>query len=62
MIGPETAFTLYFRVTREDISAPPQKEPIERFMGTGESGLVVDDIADQRDVTTRLLPRMGYEG
>ena len=48
-------------MTREELIAPQQKVPIERYMGKGESVLVVDDIAEQRDVAARLLTRLGYE-
>ena len=60
-VGEGTTFTLYFPVTREELIAPQQKEPIERYMGNGESVLVVDDIAEQRDVASGLLTRLGYE-
>jgi len=60
-VGEGTTFTLYFPVTREEQIAPQQKEPIERYMGKGESVLVVDDIAEQRDIAARLLTRLGYE-
>ncbi len=60
-VGEGTTFTLYFPVTREEMIAPQQKEPIERYMGKGESVLVVDDIAEQRDIASRLLTRLGYE-
>lgn len=56
-----TTFTLYFPVTREELITPQQKVPIEQYMGNGESVLVVDDIAEQRDVASRLLTRLGYE-
>jgi PAS domain S-box-containing protein len=56
-----TTFTLYFPVTREEQITPQQKVPIERYMGKGESVLVVDDIAEQRDIATRLMTRLGYE-
>jgi CheY-like chemotaxis protein len=59
-IGEGTTFTLYLPVTRKDPGAQQQKTPIERYMGNGESVLVVDDIAEQRDVATRLLTRLGY--
>jgi PAS domain S-box-containing protein len=60
-VGEGTTFTLYFPVTREELIAQPQKEPIERYMGNGESVLVVDDIAEQRDIAARLLTRLGYQ-
>ncbi len=59
-VGEGTAFTLYFPVTREELITPQQKTPIERYMGKGESVLVVDDIVEQRDVASRLLTRLGY--
>jgi PAS domain S-box-containing protein len=59
-VGKGTTFTLYFPVTREEMIAPRQKEPMERYMGKGESVLVVDDIAEQRDVASGLLTRLGY--
>jgi PAS domain S-box-containing protein len=60
-VGEGTAFMLYFPVTREEPLAPQQKESIERYMGKGESVLVVDDIAEQREVASSLLTRLGYE-
>jgi PAS domain S-box-containing protein len=59
--GKGTTFTLYFPVTRETVVPQQQKAPIERYMGKGESVLVVDDIAEQRDVASRLLTRLRYE-
>jgi PAS domain S-box-containing protein len=60
-VGEGTTFTLYFPVTREELIAQQQKAPIERYMGKGESILVVDDIAEQRDIAAGLLTRLGYE-
>jgi PAS domain S-box-containing protein len=59
-VGQGTTFTLYFPVTREELIAQQQKAPIERYMGKGESVLVIDDIAEQRDVAAGLLTRLGY--
>jgi len=60
-VGRGTTFTLYFPVTRQELIAQPQKVPIEQYMGRGESVLVVDDIAEQREIASRLLNRLGYE-
>jgi two-component system cell cycle sensor histidine kinase/response regulator CckA len=60
-VGEGTTFTLYFPVTREELIAQQQKAPIERYMGEGESVLVIDDVAEQRDVAARLLTRLGYQ-
>jgi PAS domain S-box-containing protein len=60
-VGKGTTFTLYFPVTREELIAPQKKVSIESYMGKGESVLVVDDIAEQRDIAAQLLTRLGYE-
>jgi two-component system cell cycle sensor histidine kinase/response regulator CckA len=60
-IGKGTTFRLYFPVTREEMVEKQQKWPMEQYMGKGESVLVVDDIAEQRDVASGLLTRLGYE-
>ncbi|MDD4355631.1 MAG: PAS domain S-box protein [Smithellaceae bacterium] len=60
-VGKGTTFTLYFPVTREGMTLPRQKTPLERYRGRGESVLVVDDIAEQRDVASGLLAQMGYQ-
>jgi CheY-like chemotaxis protein len=56
-----TTFTLYFPVAREALIAQQQKAPIECYLGKGESVLVVDDIAELRDVAAELLTRLGYK-
>jgi CheY-like chemotaxis protein len=60
-VGEGTTFTLYFPVTREELIEPQQKAPIEQYMSKGESVLVVDDIAEQRDIAASLLTRLGYQ-
>jgi PAS domain S-box-containing protein len=60
-VGRGTTFTLYFPVTREELIVQQRKAPIEGYLGTGKSVLVVDDIAEQRDVAARLLTRLGYQ-
>jgi PAS domain S-box-containing protein len=59
--GQGTTFTLYFPLTREDLTTMQQKAPKEQYMGSGESVLVVDDIADQREIASRLLIGLGYQ-
>lgn len=55
-----TTFTLYFPVTREERTARPPKIPVEQYRGRGEKVLVVDDIAEQREVASGLLEKLGY--
>ncbi len=59
-VGEGTTFTLYFPVTREEMIARQQKIGIEQCMAKGESVLVVDDSAEQRDIASRLLIKLGY--
>ena len=59
-VGEGTTFTLYFPATRDEQTAPPERTPVERYMGRGETVLVVDDIAEQRDVASGLLRKLGY--
>lgn len=58
--GVGSTFTLYFPATREEMTASEKKTPIEQYMGNGESVLVIDDIAEQRDVASGILTRLGY--
>ncbi|MEI7672117.1 MAG: PAS domain S-box protein, partial [Deltaproteobacteria bacterium] len=60
-VGKGTTFTLYFPVTRDELTSPEAEVPIEQYMGNGESVLVVDDIAEQGEIATKLLTRLGYE-
>jgi two-component system cell cycle sensor histidine kinase/response regulator CckA len=59
-VGEGTTFSLFFPVTKEELIAQQKKTPIEQYMGRGESVLVTDDIAEQRDIAARLLTRLGY--
>lgn len=60
-LGRGTTFTLYFPVTREKIPGDLREVPIEQYMGHGESVLVVDDVAEQRQVAKIILTRLGYQ-
>ena len=55
-----TVFKLYFPVTREGL--PPETEEIllEEYQGHGEKILVVDDEAQQREIASEILTRLGY--
>ena len=48
--GKGSTFTLYFPVTREEISSEAVAVAISEYMGNGESILVVDDVKEQRDL------------
>ena len=58
--GKGTTFTLYFPVTRKEISGKEKALPMEEYIGKGESILVVDDVEDQREIASRILNKLGY--
>ena len=58
--GNGSIFTLYFPVTREDISAESAPLSMSEYRGSGESILVVDDIKGQRDLATDMLRKLNY--
>ena len=59
--GKGSTFTLYFPVTREDITTEATAIPIARYMGNGESILVVDDVKEQRELAVSLLGPLNYK-
>jgi PAS domain S-box-containing protein len=58
--GKGSTFTLYFPVTTESrrLDRPPVS--LAQFEGRGESILVVDDLAEQREVAAAMLGKAGY--
>ncbi|MCJ7615217.1 MAG: response regulator [Desulfobacterales bacterium] len=58
--GEGTTFILYFPVARQEISADNIKLSSQDYMGHGESILVVDDIAEQRELACQMLTTLGY--
>ncbi len=59
--GKGSTFTLYFPVTREEITAENEPVPLSQYMGNGESILVVDDVEEQRDLATEMLEKLNYD-
>lgn len=59
--GVGSTFTLYFPVTPEELIRRQEKSDIARYMGCGESILVVDDMAFQRELAVNLLSRLNYK-
>jgi signal transduction histidine kinase len=56
-----TSFTLYFPVTRKELLEHEADSVLERYAGKGETVLVVDDIAEQRNIAAGMLTRLGYQ-
>jgi signal transduction histidine kinase/ActR/RegA family two-component response regulator len=55
-----TTFQLYFPVTREREMSEKALATSESLSGRGERILVVDDIAEQRDLARRILEKLMY--
>ena len=55
-----STFTLYFPVTRKEITEREEALPMEEYMGKGETILVVDDVKEQREIASQILKKLGY--
>ncbi len=58
--GKGTTFTLYFPVTRKEITGKEKTLLMEEYMGKKETILVVDDVKEQREIASRILKKLGY--
>jgi len=58
--GKGSTFTLYFPVSREELTKDEDKASPDQYMGDGESILVVDDVEGQRELALSMLTRLGY--
>ena len=56
-----TTFVLYFPMTREEIAEKNLSLPIDEYKGNSETILVVDDVDSQREITCRMLHKLGYQ-
>ena len=56
-----TTFELYFPITREGIAEEALAVPMEDYKGNGEMILVVDDVESQRDISCKILEKLGYK-
>jgi PAS domain S-box-containing protein len=58
--GKGTTFTLYFPVTRGEITPEQVSVSAAEYTGNGESILIVDDVKEQRDLAERMLTKLNY--
>ncbi len=58
--GLGSTFTLYFPVSREDITVKKLPASLSDYVGEGESILVVDDVEGQRELAQRMLEKLKY--
>jgi PAS domain S-box-containing protein len=56
-----TTFDLYFPATRAGFEGEDSEIPIEGLGANGEKILVVDDLESQRDISSSILEKLGYE-
>jgi len=55
-----TAFDLYFPITRDALLKKEAQVSVMDYTGNGETVLVVDDVASQREISCRILDILGY--
>lgn len=55
-----TTFTLFFPVTRGDLSETLVDDDLSLYQGKGETVLVVDDVETQMDIAHAMLTQLGY--
>jgi CheY-like chemotaxis protein/two-component sensor histidine kinase len=58
--GKGTTFTLYFPVTRKELSGKQSPVPVSEYIGRGENLLVIDDIPSQRELANAILSMLNY--
>lgn len=58
--GKGSCFDIYLPTTQKALPERHVPQPLERLMGDGRKVLVVDDMADQRELTQRVLERLNY--
>jgi PAS domain S-box-containing protein len=59
--GKGTIFELYFPVTRQQIPKSESSISIKEYSGNKEKLLVVDDVQDQREISSTLLTSLNYD-
>ena len=56
-----TTFELFFPITREEMSNQELSIPIKEYKGKGETILVIDDVGSQREISCKMLDKLGYK-
>jgi PAS domain S-box-containing protein len=58
--GEGSTVELYFPATREELEPGKEIVVMDEYKGNGEKILVVDDMPEQREISSRLLLDLGY--
>jgi signal transduction histidine kinase/ActR/RegA family two-component response regulator len=56
-----TRFDVYIPITRDGISEKEMPLSIDSYKGAGEAVLVVDDVKTQREISCKILEKLGYQ-
>jgi len=56
-----TTITLYLPATRKRLKQEKEQVPVEKYLGKGQTILIVDDVQDQLELTSSMLSRLGYK-
>ncbi len=56
-----TSFEVYLPITRIDVSDESISAPPDDYTGHGEAILVVDDVETQREMSCKMLDKLGYK-
>ena len=59
-LGAGTQVAVFFPATRSHASGPMPVDSLDAYRGEGETVLVVDDMAEQREIATRIIGQLGY--
>lgn len=59
--GKGTTFELFFPVCREQAAREKTMVPVKQYMGHHERILVVDDVPEQRDISSLMLTSLDYQ-
>jgi signal transduction histidine kinase len=60
-VGKGTTFTLYFPVSREELTKADTTIPLSDYIGNDEMILVIDDIKEQRELAAKMLGKLNYK-
>ncbi len=60
-VGAGTTFNLYFPITKEELLTDNSAVAFENIRGNGQRVMVVDDVREQREITSFMLNKLGYE-
>jgi len=59
--GKGTTINIYLPITRDELTKNQDQFSIDEIRGNGQTILVVDDIAEQREIATKILINLDYE-